>query len=141
MLLRPIQAARLLFAVILLVCITTAAQPIADENPLALPSPGAYQLRILSSNLLELTRITTKASPTAKPREWDFVDAEGRAQLPNTAEFVVLAGKTSIGAQKVGFKRRVLYVPLARRDLRSGSKRAASRRGRHSMCANSTPMI
>ena len=98
-----------------------AASPdlrLTDENPLALPLPGAYQLRILSSNLLELTRITTKASPTAKPREWDFVDAEGRAQLPNAADFVVLAGETKIRVQKVGFKRRVLYAPLARRDLR-----------------------
>lgn len=113
-----IQPIRLFCAVILLVSLTTTAQPTADDNPLALPSPGGYQLRILSSNLLELTRITTKASPSAKPREWDFVDAEGRAQLPNAAEFVVLAGETKIGVTNVGFKRRVLYAPLARRDLR-----------------------
>ena len=97
---------------------TTEAQPIADDNPLSLPSPGACQLRILSSNLLELTRITTKESPSARPREWDFVDAGGRAQLPNATEFVVLAGQTEIGVKSVGFKRRVLYAPLARRDLR-----------------------
>ncbi len=121
MLLRPIQPTRLPLALILLFSITAAAQPIGDENPLALPLPGAHQLRILSSNLLELTRITTKALPSAKPQAWDFVDAEGRAQLPNTEEFLVLAGETRIGVKQVGFKRRVLYAPLARRDLRIGN--------------------
>ncbi len=116
--LRQFHSAGLLFAILLCVRTTTAAQPIADDNPLALPSPGAYRLRILSSNLLELTRITTKAPSPAKPGEWDFVDAEGRAQLPAGSEFVVLAGEARIGVQQVGFKRRVLYAPLARRDLR-----------------------
>ena len=99
----------------------TAAQPTADENPLALPSPGACQLRILSSNLLELTRITTKAPPPAGLRGWDFVDADGQVHLPDASEFVVLAGDTKIGVQNVGFKRRVLYAPLAQRDLRIGN--------------------
>ena len=98
-----------------------AASPdprITDENPLALPLPGAYQLRILSSNLLELTRITTKAPLPTKPNEWDFVDADGHAHLPNASEFIVQTGETKIGVQTVGFKRRVLYAPLAKRDLR-----------------------
>ncbi len=116
--LRQIQSTRLLFAVVLIVRLTAGAQQSADDSPLALPSVGAYQLRILSSNVLELTRITTKASPAARPREWDFVDADGRAHLPNASEFIVLAGETRIGVQTVGFKRRVLYAPLAQRDLR-----------------------
>jgi hypothetical protein len=115
---KPIQPGRLFSGAILLVRLTTAAQQITDENLLALPSPGAYQLRILSSNLLELTRITTKAPAPAKPPEWDFVDADGRAHPPSASEFVVLAGEKQIGAQNVGFKRRVLYAPLAQRDLR-----------------------
>src|SRR5205823_7222454 len=79
------------------------AQPqITDDNPLALPLPGAFQLRVLSSNLLELTRITTKASPTAKPREWDFVDATGQAHPPAATEFLVSAGGTKVGVQRVG---------------------------------------
>ena len=119
--LKLILPARLFCAVVLLVRFTTAAQPIADDNPLALPVPGAYQLRIFSSNLLELTRITTKAPSPARPGEWDFVDADGRAQLPGASEFVVLAGQSRIEVQHVGFKRRVLYAPLARRDLRIGN--------------------
>ena len=112
---------RLIFAAICLVRLTAVAQPIADDTPLALPSVGAYQLRILSSNLLELTRVTTKAPAPARPSEWDFVDDEGRARLPNAAEFVVVAGGTTVGVKSVGFKRRVLYAPLARRDLRIGN--------------------
>src|SRR5258706_4752099 len=115
-----IQPARWFCAAVLLLRLTTAAQQFADDNPLALPSPGAYQLRILSPNVLELTRITTKAPAPAKPHEWDFADAEGQAHLPNASEFVVLAGETKIGVQSVGFRRRVLYAPLAQRDLRIG---------------------
>ena len=116
-----LESIRLFCAVTLLVRCSTEAQQFADDHPLALPSPGAHQLRILSPDLLELTRITTKASPSARPREWDFVDAEGRAKLPAPAEFVVLADQTNIAVQRVGFKRRVLYAPLARRDLRIGN--------------------
>jgi len=118
MLSRQTQAGRVFVAVLFLVYSATAAQQITDDNPLALPSVGAYQLRILSPHLLELTRITTKAPAPAKPREWDFVDANGRAKLPSTAEFVVRANGTQIGVKGVGFKRRVLYAPLAQRDLR-----------------------
>src|SRR6478609_3281945 len=118
---RHIQPTRLIVGVILCVHLTTTAQPIADGNPLVLPSPGAYQLRILSSNLLELTRITTKPPSPARPVEWNFVDDEGREHLPNASEFVVLAGETNINVQKVGFKRRVIYAPLAPRDLRIGN--------------------
>ena len=113
--------ARLFVVVVLLFRFSTAAQQPAAANPLALPSPGDFQLRILSPNLLELTRITTKAPAPAKPGVWDFEDAEGRAQLPSPAEFVVLAGGTKVGVHAVGFRRRVLYAPLARRDLRIGN--------------------
>jgi len=118
---RQIKPAQLLCAAILLGRLTTAAQPMTDDNPLGLPSPGNYQLRILSSNLLELTRITTKAPAPARPAEWDFVDADGRAHLPNASEFIVRAGETNVGVEKIGFRRRVLYAPLARRDLRIGN--------------------
>ena len=116
-----IQPARWFCAAVLLLRLTTAAQQFADDNPLALPSPGAYQLCILSPKVLEVTRVTTKAPAPAKPREWDFVDAEGQAHLPNASEFVVMAGETKIGVQSVGFRRRVRYAPLAQRDLRIGN--------------------
>src|SRR4030095_8576090 len=90
------------------------------DNPLALPPVGSYQLRILSSNLLELTRITTKP-PSAKPTAWDFVDANGRVHLPGISEFLVSAGDVGISVKSIGFKRRVIYAPLAQRDLRIGN--------------------
>ena len=113
--------AQLSGAVVLLFCLTTAAQQTPEADLLSLPAPGDYQLLILSPTLLELTRITTKAPAPAKPTEWDFVDAEGRAQLPSATEFVVLAGETKIAVLTVGFRRRVLYAPLATRDLRIGN--------------------
>ena len=109
-------------ALVLLCRFIAVAQPAVADNPLALPAPGEHQLRILSSNLLELTRITTKAPLPAKPSDWDFVDAEGRAHLPRASEFIVLSGGTTVAVQTVGFKRRVLYAPLARRDLRIGNQ-------------------
>jgi len=119
--LKQICPTPLFCGVFLLLRLTTAAQQMGDDNPLALSSPGAYQLRILSSNLLELTRITTKAPLPAKPNEWDFVDAAGHATLPNASEFVVVANGAKIDVQRIGFKRRVLYAPLAKRDLRIGN--------------------
>ncbi len=112
---------RLLFcAVCLLSSGVVSAQPLTDDNPLALPPVGSYQLRVLSPNLLELTRVTTKL-PSAKLSEWDFVDANGRVHLPGTSEFDVFAGGAPIAVQSVGFRRRVLYAPLAQRDLRIGN--------------------
>lgn len=116
--LKQIRPVQLLLAVLIFFHLPASAQRISDDNPLGLPAPGAYQLRILSPNLLELTRITTKPSPTSKPREWDFVDANGRARLPGASEFLVTVGGAKTEVQSVGFKRRVLYAPLAHRDLR-----------------------
>jgi len=114
--------ARLIGAVILFFRLTAAAtQHAVADNPLSLPSPGDCQLLILSPTVLELTRITTKEPSPARPTEWDFVDAEGRAHLPAASEFIVVAAETQIAVQTVGFRRRVLYAPLAQRDLRIGN--------------------
>jgi hypothetical protein len=119
--LMQILRAPLLCGVILFSQFAAVAQPMTDDNPLALPPVGAFQLRIIASNLLELTRITTKAPLPAKVNEWDFVNAAGQGQVPNASEFVVSVAGTKIDVQKVGFKRRVLYAPLAKRDLRIGN--------------------
>ena len=97
------------------------AQPLTDDNPLALPVSGAYRLSILSSNLLELTRITTKDPAPARPREWDFVADDGSLHLPPPSAFAVAAAGTNLTVLKAGFKRRVVYAPLAQRDLRIGN--------------------
>jgi hypothetical protein len=106
---------------VLSIMVGISAAAIPDENPLTLPTVGFHQLRILSTNLLELTLVTTKASPSAKPTEWDFVNGKGQANLPLQGEFVVTCGGNTIPVQAVGFKRRVIYAPLVKRDLRIGN--------------------
>ncbi len=94
---------------------------IHDERPLDLPVPGAYELRILSPTVLELTLVTTKAPDPAPVETWDFVAAEGQLHLPTPSQFTVRAGAQTIPVQAVGFKRRVRYAPLKQRDLRIGN--------------------
>ena len=94
---------------------------ISDDAPLEMPPVGAHELRVLSPTLLELTLITTKNSQTAPVNAWDFVDPNRRAHLPGADEFMVFTGGKTNTVDAVGFKRRVLYAPLKKRDLRIGN--------------------
>ena len=82
------------------------------------PRAAESGLRILSPTLLELTRVNTKQPDPSRVESWDFIAASGAASLPSPAQFSVLADGRSITVEAVGFKRRPLYAPLARRDLR-----------------------
>jgi hypothetical protein len=95
--------------------------PVLDDSPLELPSVGAYQLRVLTPTILELTLITTKAPDPAPVQQWNFVNASGNAQLPKPQEFGVTAQGGRIEVKSVGFKRRVVYAPFKARDLRIGN--------------------
>jgi hypothetical protein len=86
-----------------------------------MPPVGAYQLRILSPTLLELTLVTTKEPDPAPVKQWDFVDSSGQPHLPSPSEFSVTADNKPIAVSAVGFRRRVLYAPFRRRDLRIGN--------------------
>jgi len=98
---------RHLFAWCLLWALLSAAPLLAqsredvDTQSLALPPVGACSLRILSPSILEFTEISMAAS--------------GRPALP--AFQVTVAGQT-VEVAAVGARRRVVYAPLARRDLR-----------------------
>lgn len=94
---------------------------LSDDQPLLMPPVGSYQLRILSPALLELTLITSKAPDPSPVRQWNFLDSNGQAHLPNASEFVVMAGTNAIPVRQVGFKRSILYAPFRRRDLRIGN--------------------
>jgi len=94
---------------------------LTDDQPSRLPPVGSYQLRILSPNLLELTLVTTKASDPAPVSQWNFVDAQGQARLPDIGEFTAAADGHAVRIKRIGFKRRVLYAPLRQRDLRIGN--------------------
>ena len=91
---------------------------VVDYTGLALPKPGDYTLHILSPNVLELVLINTKAPDPAHVDSWDLVDANTQFQAPPPSAFLVTANGTQIAVQAVGFKRRALYAPTARRDLR-----------------------
>lgn len=90
-------------------------------NSLAIPAVGDHQLRIIDPNLLELTLITTRTNDQSFPAGWDFVGDNFTLKLPSPAEFKVISDGKPVAVQKIGFKRRPLYAPLKRRDLRIGN--------------------
>ena len=98
-----------------------APSSLPDEPTLELPAPGACQLRILSPTILELTLITTKPPDPAPVQTWDFVSTNGQLHLPDAKEIDVKAGGDTVQVKAVGFRRRVLYAPLKKRDLRIGN--------------------
>lgn len=90
--------------------------PLAFEQTLAMPLPGWQGLRVLAPAVLELTRITTKAS--GQPvTDWDFAGKDFRPQPPPPTAFVVAVNGTPVAVTSVGFKRRPLHAPLAKRNL------------------------
>ena len=97
---------------------TTAFQ--TEENSLEMPPVGTHRLRILDLRVLELILVTTER-PEGRPEAWDFVGADRKLLLPEPGRFRVTANGTRRGVKAVGFKRRVLYAPLLRRDLRIGN--------------------
>src|SRR5262252_9174208 len=91
-------------------------RPLTDEDPLVLPALGAYQLRILSSNILELTLVATKAPDPARVTQWNFFDNRGQVHPPPASAFAVRVAGAPARVLNVGWKRRVLYAPVAKRD-------------------------
>lgn len=96
--------------------------PSPENDPLAIPRVGSYSLRILSTNVLELMLVTTQSRINLKSRRnlWDFVKTDGTFGLPPTA-FLVLVNGSENKVLRIGFKRRALYAPAAKRDLRIGN--------------------
>lgn len=90
-------------------------------QPSALPQVGAHQLRILSPTLLELELVQSKDPDPARVRQWDFVQEDFVLRLPATNDFQVLVNERPVPVVRTGFKRRALYAPLRKRDLRIGS--------------------
>lgn len=92
-----------------------------DDQPLRLPAVGSYHLRIITPALLELTYVSDVKQGADRPGGWDFVNRQGQVELPAPKAFVVTAGGKNIDVSGVGFKRRVLYAPFKRWDLRIGN--------------------
>ena len=95
-----------------------ASRSASGDRDLDLPQPGEHALHILSPTLLELVRINTTQPNSSRVDSWDFVAADGKANLPLPAQFAVQANGQPVALAAVGFKRRPLYAPLAQRDLR-----------------------
>lgn len=105
----------------ILSCWTTCLLAAAPNNPLAVPQVGDHQLRILSPRVLELSLVTTKEPDPARVTTWDFVGENARLQLPALSNWVVRINGSAVSVKAAGFKRRVLYAPLKRRELRIGN--------------------
>jgi hypothetical protein len=88
-----------------------------DSDPLRLPMVGDYQLRLISSDVLELMLITTKPAESSS-LQWNFVASDGSLSLPSVSQFSVMANGQSRTVQLIGYKRRVLYAPQKQYDLR-----------------------
>ena len=82
---------------------------------------GSESLCILSPTILEISLVTTKAPDPARVARWDFVDDSMRLHAPESSSFTVLAGGQPVSVKAVGFRRRPLYAPLKKRDLRIGA--------------------
>lgn len=116
-----ISAFAALFALLFSLSLRAAELIISDDSPLQMPPPGAHQLRVLSPSVLELTLITTKQPDPATVQEWNFIGADGQPHLPTAADFAISVDGKTDSVTAVGFKRRVLYAPLKKRDLRIGN--------------------
>lgn len=91
--------------------------PLTNDAALHLPLAGENALHILSTNVLEVKLVTTKAL-AAGVDQWSFVSALGLPAFPSAQEFVVMVNGNPVPISAVAFKRRPLYAPLANYDLR-----------------------
>lgn len=108
------------------------ALPSADvsadpASPFAVLPVGAHGLRVLSPSVIELWLVATKP-PDGPVDQWEFLylfSPEGAGgpglMLPALSAFrVMVSGAPEpVTAESIGFKRRALYAPLGRRDLRA----------------------
>jgi hypothetical protein len=89
---------------------------VADQS-LAIPQPGTFELRLLSPRWVEVRAITTKDPDPAPLDSWNIVSGSSLS-APAASSFAVTADGSAQPVSRVGFRRRVLYAPLAPRDLR-----------------------
>ena len=90
----------------------------ADDVACLIPQPGDYTLHVITPTLLELKVINTAPVNTTTPTSLNVVDASYNFLAPATGLFAVTANGSSVGVKAVGFKRRPLYAPLYKFDLR-----------------------
>ena len=90
----------------------------ADDVACLIPQPGDYTLHVLTPTMLELKVINTTPFNSSTPSSLNMVDSSYSFAAPSTGIFAVTVNGQSIPVQAVGFKRRPLYAPLYKFDLR-----------------------
>ncbi len=90
----------------------------ADDVACLIPQPGDYTLHVITPTLLELKVINTAPYSSTTPSSLNLVDGSFNFLPPSAGLFAVTANGQSVSVQAVGFKRRVMYAPLYRYDLR-----------------------
>ena len=89
-----------------------------STDPLQAARPGSSELHVVAPSVLELLFVATKQPDPARVSTWDIIAPEGNCRLPSGSEFLVSAGDQQIKVSQIGFKRRALYAPFKKRDLR-----------------------
>lgn len=96
----------------------TQMRAAVDTHSLSLPAVGDCTLLILSPSLLEFTQISTKEKDSAWVQLKSALGSRTETAPPTAPRFEVTVGGRPVKVDVVGTKRRVLYAPVARRDLR-----------------------
>src|SRR2546428_8428133 len=103
-----------LIALIELAAVRGQSEQLTDVQPAQMPPVGAYQLRVLSPTVLEITRINTKPPDPARVDSWDFVGGDFQLHVPDASEFSVTVNGQQVAVTDVGFKRLAPYSLVER---------------------------
>lgn len=76
---------------------------------------------VISPTMVELSLVTTREQGKADT-EWNFSTGSGDLLFPDKSEIQLLSNGKVVSIKQLGFKRRVLYAPLNRWDLRVSSQ-------------------
>ncbi len=111
-----------LFALLAVIYLPSSFGLIPLAADIQTPAVGDYALRILSPNLLELSRVNTKQPDPARVDSWDWVNDQQSFAPPNMSSINVLVNGQASSVVGIGFKRRPVYAPLMMWDLRIGNE-------------------
>jgi hypothetical protein len=106
-------------AILTMLFVLPCAAAIDPVGPvLQIPEPGNNFLHILSPTVLELVLINTQDQNANTVDSWDWVNDETNFVPPDMSSVRVIVGGQTKSVTTVGFKRRPIYAPQAKWDLR-----------------------
>ncbi|MCD6051252.1 MAG: cellulase, partial [Verrucomicrobia bacterium] len=115
----PIPVIRSILLILLLCPDILLADNPSDEY-YHLPVVGAYSVQLIAPSIIEVGHVTSKEQK-GPVKDWNWVDAGGKLRLPEAKELTVQVAGQPVAVTGMGFKRRVMYAPLKKRDLRIGN--------------------